>query len=184
MNTPTSETIIIKLSRKKIVLTILGSVLFVLIGIWMVAKHQEIKRPIDSPLFALTFGIIAILFFGFIAITAVRKLTTQSDGLIISSKGVTDNSSGISAGFIPWEDITTITETAVVNQNFVNIVLKNPEAFISSQKSAFKRKAMTANYRTSGSAVAISANSLDTTHGKLKKILVEKLTEYNRMNHI
>ena len=184
MNTPTSETIIIKLSRKKIVLTILGAILFVLIGIWMVAKHQEIDRPIDSPLFVLIMGIIAILFFGFIAITAVRKLSTQSDGLIISSKGVTDNSSGISAGFIPWEDITAITETAVVNQNFVNIVLKDPEAFIASQKNSFKRKAMTANYKTSGSAVAISANSLDTTHENLKKILVEKLTEYNRMNHI
>lgn len=166
------------------VLAIAGAVLFVLLGFWLIAKRHEITRPIDSPLFISVIGVIAILFFGFIGIVAFRKITTQSDGLIISSKGITDNSSAISAGFIPWEDITAVTETAVANQNFVNIVLKDPEAFIASQKSAFKRKAMTANYRSFGSAVAISANSLKITHVNLKKVLVEKLTEYNRMNHI
>lgn len=166
------------------VLACIVAAVFVLLGFLLAVKRNEIKNPIDSPLLNAAIGVIAILFFGFIGILALRKITTQSDGLTITSKGITDNSSGISAGFIPWEDITAITETSVVNQNFVNIVLKDPEAFIASQKSAFKRKAMTANYRSFGSAVAISANSLATTHANLKKILVEKLTEYNRMNHI
>lgn len=182
MDTPSSETIIIKLSRKKMVLAILGAILFVLLGFWLIAKREEITRPINSPLFIMIIGIVAIVFFGFMGILAIRKITTQSVGFIISPKGVTDNSSAISAGFIPWEEITAITETSVANQTFVNIVLKDPEAFIASQKNTFTRKAMTANHKSFGSAVAISSNSLQTTHKNLKKILVEKLTEYNRMN--
>lgn len=180
-----SERIIIKLSRKKMVLALLGSFLFVILGIWMVVKHQEIDPSfLKFPLAILIVGILSILFFGFIAIIIIKKLSSQSDGLIISPEGITDNSSGISAGFIPWTEITAITETSYAGQASVVIVIKNPEEFIASQKSSFKRKVMSANYKSFGAAVSISANSLKTTHKNLKQILVEKLTEYNRMNTI
>ena len=181
----TSETITIKLSRKKMVLALLGSFLFVILGIWMVVKHNEIDSLfLKFPLAILIIGIISIVFFGFIAILILKKLSSQTDGLIISSKGITDNSSGISAGFIPWTEITAITETSYAGQASVIIVIKNPEEFIAAQKSSFKRKAMMANYKSFGGAVSISANSLETTHKNLKQVLVEKLTEYNRMNTI
>lgn len=163
---------------------LVGSLLFIIIGIWMILKHEDIKSPLNSTLAMLLVGIASILFFGFAAIMAIRKMTTQSDGLIISSKGITDNSSGISAGFIPWEEVITITETSIANQIFINIIVKNPEEFIASQKSSFKRTAMMANYKSFGTAIAISANSLETTHENLKKILVEKLTEYNRIHNL
>ncbi|WP_277017047.1 STM3941 family protein [Flavobacterium lindanitolerans] len=180
-----SETIIIKLSRKKMILALLGSFLFVIMGIWMVVSHKEMNSIfLKFPLAVLILGILSILFFGFLAILIIKKLSSQTDGLIISSEGITDNSSAISAGFIPWTEITAITETSYAGQAFVIIVIKNPEEFIAAQKSSFKRKAMTANHKSFGGAVSISANSLQTTHKNLKKILVEKLTEYNRMNTI
>lgn len=167
------------------VLSLLGAFMFVIVGIWLVVKHKEMTSLfMKFPLAILIVGIISILFFGFLAIVIIKKLSTQSDGLIISSKGITDNSSGISAGFIPWTEITAITETSYAGQASVVIVMKNPEEFIASQKSSFKRKVMSANYKSFGAAVSISANSLVTTHKNLKKVLVEKLTEYNRMNTI
>ncbi len=184
MNTITSETTVIKLSRRKIVFMFIGSALLIIIGIWMILKHQEIKSPLNSTLAILLVGIASVLFFGFAAITAIRKMTTQSDGLVISAKGITDSSSGISAGFIPWEEIITITETSIANQIFINIMVKNPEEFIASQKSSFKRKAMMANHKSFGTSIAISANNLKITHENLKKILVEKLTEYNRIHNL
>ncbi len=167
------------------VLALLGSFLFVILGIWLVVKHQEIDSIfLKFPLTILIVGIISILFFGFLSIIAIKKLSSQTDKLIISAEGITNNSWDIGVQFIPWKQIKSITEASIANQNFVIIVMKNPEKFIASQKNKLIRKAMSMNYRFFGAVINLSANNLETTHKELKKILVQKLTEYNRMNII
>jgi hypothetical protein len=118
-----------------------------------------------------------VLFFGIIAIVIVRKFLDKKAGLIISKDGLTDNSSGVSAGFIPWSDIQEITVTQVMNQRFLMIIVSNPQYYLDKVANPIKRSAMKMNYKTYGSPISISSNTLQTNFDELHKLLVIKMIE-------
>ena len=100
-----------------------------------------------------------------------RKMFDKTPGLIVNDKGIYDNASGISVGFIPWNDIVEIKETVVINQSFVNIVVKNPDKYIETQKNIFKRKLVQINYNFFGTVIAIPSVSINSEFNDLKRIL-------------
>lgn len=106
-------------------------------------------------------------------------MNDNSPGLIISDKGVVDNSGGISAGFVPWTDITAIKESRAFNQRFINLVVKNPQDYISRQKSFIKRKFLQSNYSSFGTVISISANGLKCNYEELKVSLENEFAEFN-----
>jgi len=176
----TSKQIEIPLNKIKLTLMLLGSIVFFGAGIGIMVHPAKIDGSIfQNPTINFIFGIVTILFFGIAAIFAFKKLNDNSPGLIISDKGVVDNSSGISAGFVPWTDITAIKETRVFNQRFINLVVKNPQNYIARQKSFIKRKFVQANYSSFGTAISISANGLKCNQSELKAILDNKFAGFN-----
>jgi hypothetical protein len=173
----------IKLSKSKLILRLFGSIVFVILGILFVINPANfVSEIVRSTTFIFCAGLISITFFGFVGLLILRKLVDKSPGLIISDKGITDNSSGVNAGFIPWSDIIAIKETKVVNQKFINIVVKNPDEYIDRQKSSFKKKTMKANYKMFGTAIAISTNALKYDYADLKRLLETKFQEYTSGN--
>lgn len=173
------EHIEIPLSKSKMTLTLLGSFVFVGLGMWFLINPPKISNPIlGNPTTLFVVGLVSILFFGAIAISAFRKFSDKKAGLIISQQGVTDNSSGVSAGLIPWTDIQKITVSQVMNQRFLLLIVRNPEEYLDKVKNPIKRNVMKANYKTYGSPISISANALDTDFDRLHQLLVEKLNEY------
>ena len=169
----------IPLSKSKLTLMFLGSVVFVGLGIWFVTNHPKINNPIfGNPTTIFIVGLASILFFGLVGFSIFKKLWDKTPGLIISDQGVFDNASGVSAGLVPWTDIVEIRETKVVNQTFINLVVKNPQVYIDRQKSAFKRKLMQMNYNTYGTVIGISSNGLKCDYRELKATLDRKLEEY------
>lgn len=60
--------------------------------------------------------IASVIFFGLVAVTMFRKFSDKKPGLIINNQGITDNSSGVSAGLIPWNDIDKIKISQVLSQ--------------------------------------------------------------------
>jgi hypothetical protein len=174
-----SEQIDIQLSKTKLALMLLGCVVFVGSGIWFLIDPPQSSNPIlGNPTVIFIVGLLAILFFGFIAFSIVKKLLDSAPGLIISDEGVMDNSSGFSAGFIPWIDVVAIKETRVVDQKFINIVVRNPQAYIDKQDSALKRKALQMNYNSYGTVVGISANGLKCNYDTLKSMLDNKFADF------
>jgi hypothetical protein len=97
--------------------------------------------------------------------------------LIINSEGIIDNSSGVSAGLVLWKDIIEITTSNVMNQKFLMFIVKNPEEYINRQNGIVKRKAMEMNYRSYGSPISISANTLDTNFEELYELLQRKFNK-------
>ncbi len=96
------DQIVIPLSRTKIVLLFLGAVAFVLLSVWLwtIADHQTRHNP----LYVKAVAIAGASFFGLCAGFAFIKLFDTKPGLIIDSDGIVDNSSGVSAGRVPWQE--------------------------------------------------------------------------------
>ena len=168
----------IPLSKQKLYLMLFGSIIFVCIGIWLVTNPPKSNHPIfGNPMIILISGISAITFFGFIAFTLIKKLPDNKPGLIINSEGIIDNSSGVSAGIVSWKDIIEITTSNVMNQKFIMFIVKNPEEYINRQNGVIKRKAMEMKYKSYGSPISISANTLNTNFEELYKLLQRKFKE-------
>lgn len=175
-----SNQIEIQMSKYKLILMALGCFVIVVVGICFIIDPAKYESFImRSPTFIFIAGLLSILFFGFTGLSFLKKLRDKLPGLIISEKGIMDNSSGVSAGFIPWTDVVAIKETKVVNQTLINIVVKNPQMYIDRQKSAFKRKAMQVNYNNWGTAIGITANGLKINYTELKSLIEKKYSDFN-----
>ncbi|MGI6319906.1 MAG: STM3941 family protein [Bacteroidales bacterium] len=169
----------IPLSKKKMTLTLLGSIIFVGLGIWFLINPPKINNPIfGNPTVIFIVGLASILFFGLVAITVFRKLSDKKAGLIINKQGIIDNSSGVSAGLVLWTDIEEIKVSQVMSQKFLMFIVKNPQDYLDKVTNPLKRKGMEMNYKTYGSPISISANSLQTNFDELYNLLTEKQKEY------
>src|SRR5262245_19949122 len=115
MPNETGERLLIALSKAKIVLLLMGSGVFVAAGLFLWANADQFS----SPLYVEAVAIAAIGFFGLCGLFALFKLFDTTPGLILDAEGITDNSSAVSAGRIPWSDITGFTITSVQKQRFL-----------------------------------------------------------------
>lgn len=174
----TSTNIEIQLSKSKIAIRLLGSIIFVVLGFWFVVRPPRISNSFfGNPTLMLIAGLASILLFGLIGFGLFKKLFDKSPGIIISDEGILDNSSGISAGFVPWEDILEIRETKVQRSYFINLVVKNPEYYINRQTNILKRKMTQMNYNTYGTVIGINAGALQCEHNQLKAMITDKFIE-------
>ncbi|MCU0386107.1 MAG: hypothetical protein MUE38_08760 [Flavihumibacter sp.] len=170
------EQIEIPLSKKKLVLLLAGSLVFVAAGIWFLINPPKINNALfGNPTFILVISIAAILFFGTIAVFIARKLPENKPGLIIDSLGLTDNSSGISAGQILWSDLENISVIEINRQKLILLEVKNPQDYIDRQTSGLKRKLMQLNYKSYGTPLSISSNSLQIEFNELVTLLNNRL---------
>lgn len=120
------EPIKIPLSKTKLILMFLGCILFIVAGLLFInnpAKYESFIMRSQTIIFFS--GWASVLFFGFISFFIFKKILDKSPGVIICEEGILDNSSFVSAGFIPWGEILKIEETKVVNQKFINIIVKD-----------------------------------------------------------
>ncbi len=150
------------------ILTLLGAISIIAIGLWFLINPPKINNPIfgNSTVIFIS-GLASILFFGLVVITIFRKFSDKKPGLIISRQGITDNSSGVSAGIIPWTDIQEISVSQVMNRKFLMFIVRNPQEYLDKVTNLIKRNAMKINYKTYGSPISISANALQTNFGNL-----------------
>lgn len=169
----------VPLSKRKLILTLLGSLLFVAIGLWIViARPSSDHFFFGNPGLVLGAGVVGILFFGFVAVKVIPKLMDKKPGLIIDQQGITDHSSALSAGFIPWTDIVEIRLIAVMNQQFLMVMVNNPEKYISRATNAITKRLVIANFNAYGSPISISSHALKMDFDQLQALIVEKMTVY------
>ncbi len=120
-------------------------------------------------------SIAAIVFFGFLGLVIIRKLFQNIPGVIINYRGITDNASGISAGFIPWGEIIRIEEYTIGPNKFASIYVQDPEKYIT-KGNFIKRLTNRGNYKMTGTPIHISSKSLQVDFGKL----MHNLQEYHK----
>lgn len=171
----------IEISKNKLVRMVLGSIIFVILGIWYMTQTPSINFPIfNNKTIVFIIGLIGVIFFGFTTIYLIKKLFDKSPGIIITEDGIYDNSSAVSLGFIPWTDIIEIKTSKVFTESFVNIVLKNPQAYIDKYKYTLRRKYIRTNRKSYDSLITISANGLNINHSELKSLIEKSFADFRR----
>ncbi|MBA4853009.1 STM3941 family protein [Emticicia sp. BO119] len=162
----------IPLSKQKLVLLLISAIAFVAIGIWFVSKPESFRNGIlGNPTIVLSIGILSIVVFGLAAFVMAKKLKDNAPGLIIDKTGITDNSTGVPAGHIPWSDIKEIKTNKVFNQKFLVIMVNKPETYINRQGNDAAKKGVQANYKISGSPVNIPASTLKYNFDELESLV-------------
>ncbi len=174
------DTRVIALSRKKMLLIFFGACAFVIGGLWMLqldaAQLAALHRP-KSPALAHGIGAISVAFFGLIALLSFKKLFDQRPGLILSGSGLTDNSSGVSAGFIPWSEIAGVDTFQVFSEKMLVVKVHHPERYIM-RGGSFRRSLNRANFKLCGSPIAITPNSLEIDFDELLAVCQSYFEKY------
>ncbi|MBW4891332.1 hypothetical protein KXQ82_16510 [Mucilaginibacter sp. HMF5004] len=178
----------IPLSKTKLAKLLLFSIIFLIIGLWMVIKDPQISNPVfNNPVVkifasygAIIMGVLGSYYFS-------RKLFDNNPGLVINEEGIYDNTSIFKFGLIPWSDISqiyerTIQATATSRQHFVTIGLTKPGKYITKETNTLKRKLLEANAKSYGSPIHISTNGLKTNHQDLFILMSERFENYKTGN--
>ncbi|ASA25856.1 STM3941 family protein [Paenibacillus donghaensis] len=151
-----SEPLKIYLSKSKLWLMVLGSLIFVALGVWLIKLYVR---------GAVTFlhaglGVISILFFGACLLFVVVKLFDRAPAVILDQRGITDQSSFAAGGFIGWDDIEDIQLYQLSGQTMIGIQLKDPALYLKQQYGS-KGRLMRINQGMVQSPVNIAQTSLN-----------------------
>ena len=150
----------------------IGSFLFTIIGILgLFIFFQDMELVMQIILKAILF--IGIIFFGYGSIYFLKRMKTKKEMLIVNSKGITDNTSAISLGFIPWEDIEDVYVDGVLGNNFNELKIKNEEKYLNNI-SFIKKLLINSNKKMGHQIVCITLN---TTNYSINEVM-EKIKEY------
>jgi hypothetical protein len=163
------ERIEIQLSKSKIFWGIGGSIVFVVLGICLTAFIAD-QQSRFNPLLIKGIGIASVLFFGVTGIYGFRKSFDRRIGLIIDENGITDNTGGISARFIQWNEIIGIRTEQIEATNLLLIDTTNPEKYLE-EGNMFRIKIMKLNMRMYGTPLFLSSNTLQINFNELENIL-------------
>jgi len=172
-----SDEIIIPLSKKKILLLFFGAMVFVAFGALFMITPSTFRDE-ANPIIIFIVGLVAVLFFGFVAMDTFRKLFDKKAGLIINEQGIIDNSDGFSIGLVLWSDIKKIRFSKMHSVKLLTITIKNPKKYIRRVSNPIKRKMLALNSRYFGSPIQISSQSLQTDFDSLERLLTEKFKTY------
>lgn len=140
-------------SRLKLVGTLLGALAFVALGVLMMIVEMR------QGLFAKFMGLVTIGFFGAVAVSVLKHLVFLGPAVVINAKGIVDNSSGVSVGFVAWDEIEEIREYTVQNQTFLGIELKDVNKVLARQPK-WKRSVIRANLKLGAAPVNIPQSVL------------------------
>jgi hypothetical protein len=123
------DEIVIYPSRRRLTLSLFGSIGFVALGCLMLSKPGNRF----SPLVVTCLGWSAILFFGLIAVYAIYKLLRPSPAVVINRDGIFDNASASGAGLIRWDEVQEVFLDELMGNKMLSIVPRDFEVILARQ---------------------------------------------------
>jgi hypothetical protein len=146
-------------------------------GYWMfhqTASEIEATPNINSPWFIHDIGLLMLIASCLAFVACIALLFSSKPGLVLDERGLTDHSSVVSAGFLPWSDIAETRIWQYRNQRSLYIILKNPEKFVAAC-GPLRRTLLRLLKSVIPSPVAISANSLSISFDQLVTLVNDYL---------
>ncbi len=166
-------------SKKKSVLVLIGSIVFVGLGIWFFLNADSFTGGrIRDPFLIRGIGIASVLFFGLGIYAGIKRLIRSELALIIDPIGLNVNPEKSPTEFIKWNEILGFDEINIKGTRILIIMVKDPEVWIEKEKNALKRQVMQFNLNNYNSPFNIAAAGLKITSNKLKEILNSYLENY------
>jgi hypothetical protein len=168
----------VELSKKKVLLLILGSCAFVALGGWLLSLDEAIiQSQHRSPMLIHGIGFVAVAFFGLIGVFGIKKLFDKKPGLTFNSSGIIDNSSGVSAGLIPWSEVVGAEIFEMHKQKMLIIKVRNPQKYIE-RGGRLKQMLNKANYKMCGSPIAVTSSALKVNFPELLSLFNQYRQKY------
>ena len=127
-------------------------------------------------------AVLGIAFFVWALVFVFNRLRDNRPAFIVSDEGITDHSSAVSAGFIPWSDVLEINEQRMLGSHFIRIKVKNPDHYIGRQSGFMKRFLMRSNQQTFKAGLAISAGAIRCSFEELKDLLERRFRAYKEVH--
>ena len=152
------------------------SILFVVLGFlpFLGVGLREYRKYV--PVFHDVIFIVVIIFFGFTALIYLKIILSTKPTLSISEKGICDN---VFFGLIEWENVAGFRKVRVQKQDYILILLENPEKYIE-KFNFFKQKWLNFNLKQYGTPVIIHTGNLKIDQEELLNIVRKEWTEYKR----
>ena len=166
----------IKANKRRSFLMFSLSMLFVVLGIlpFLGVGLREYRKYV--PVFHDMIFIVVIIFFGFTALIYLKMILSTKPVISISEKGICDN---VSFGMIEWEDVAGFRKVRVQKQDYILILLENPEKYMK-KFNFFKQKWLNFNLKQYGTPVMIHTENLKIDQEELLNIVRKEWTEYKR----
>jgi uncharacterized protein YjeT (DUF2065 family) len=172
------EVIEIPLSKKKIILMSIGSLLFVLLGIlFIIYPEKVISVKMSNEEFIRLAGILSVLFGSLTGLYGIFKIFDGKVGLTINNEGIIDNTNATSIGLIKWIDIEHIKTEQVMSTKFLLIFTRNQDEILN-KVSGMKRKLMMVNAKMYGTPISITSNTLKYDYDELEKLIIFRLNTH------
>jgi len=145
----------------------LVSIILVLVALNVFQESPAAVNTYIFRLIVLIIGAIGCLFFGYTTLVVFMFIIMQKPALMIDDKGLTDKSSGMSAGFIPYNQIKVVSNRCP----YIVVHLKDPEAFLNKEP-FYKRKYRRINKKYGYDYIMIDLVEYDNQkiHGICKEI--------------
>ena len=151
------EPIIIPSRKLGNIIYALGSLIFVILGLILL---------LTADILPILVGLFSIAFFGWCFIIFVKSIFNNQPLLMVDQHGITDHSSALALGFVPWQDIENIQLRHMLNQTFISVSVKDQEVYLA-KMSSLQRNASKTNLKMGYPLINISLN---TTGKNPKKI--------------
>lgn len=173
------ERIEIYSSKKKSLLLLIGSVVFVVLGLWIFLEADNLTGwRARNPYFNRGVGIASVLFFGLGIFISVKRLIKSEIVLVIDSIGLNVNPKKSLTEFIKWSDINGFQEIKIHSTRIIIIGVKDPEYWLDKETSGFRRKLMQFNINNYNSPFNIAASGLDISSDNLLGTLNNYYAKY------
>lgn len=163
-------------SKKRLILMVLGSAVFVAGSAWLLV----IADRFNSPLLVRVVGILGMLFFGICLVSFIKAMCDKKVVIGIDSRGITDNSSGTSVGLIEWGDITGFGRASVASNKFLVIHVSDPQKYLARLNNPFVRNAAESNMKMIGSPITISSQILTCKLEELESAFLKAFEHYGK----
>lgn len=167
----------IPISKTKVVLLLIGPAAFVVASVWLWAAAETFPHPFRARLAAVP----GFAFFSLCAAYGCMKLFDTKPRLVVDKEGNIDNSSALSVGRVPWEDITAFKVTTISGQRFLTVELVDPQKY-ANRGHYIQRKINAVNIQMTGSPINISSNTLSMNLGDLHTALMRFFEQYKASN--
>jgi len=171
------ERMVIYTSKKKSFLLLVGSIVFVTIGILMIIYADETTTyRYKSPLMIRITGIVGVLFFGLGILGALKRLIRTEVALIIDHNGINLNPK--KPVIVEWKNIIGFKEIDIRNQRILIIGVNNPEYWIETETNIIRKKLMRFNLNNYESPFNVASVGLEISHRELCEALSVYFKEY------
>ena len=114
--------------------------------------------PGVSGIIAKTAFVIGVPFFGYAAFYHLKRLKSPDPVLIVDETGITDKTSAIAFGFIPWADIEGVYLDGILGNVFIELIINDEEKYLR-DLNWLKRCTVKINKKMGHQIVCITLNS-------------------------